>query len=212
LWLKKFFLTKLSESRKLPEVKTKSEIPLTARCIAILEQGIKLINELDDELYTTSEAEGRACVGSHFRHNLDFVLNFLRGLPAGRIDYNRRERDLRVEEDREYAVSRFDFAVAELGRLTSDIDKMKIQVRLEESPEDTGIGEQWCDSSVLRELEFLHSHTLHHYALIADKLSLLGYKVSKEFGVAPSTLQYWAENERKHGSLTMEHGSLTKSN
>jgi hypothetical protein len=185
-----------SESKKLPEVKTKSEIPLTARCIGILEQGVKLIRELDDELYITSEAEGKACVGSHFRHNLDFVLNFLRGLPGGKIDYNRRERDLRVEREREYAVSRFDFVIAELRNLPADIGNKRVSVRLEESPEDAEIGEHWCDSSVLRELEFLHSHTLHHYALIADKLSMLGYKVGKEFGVAPSTLQFWAENDQ----------------
>ncbi len=198
------------ESEKLREVKAKTELqnPLTARCIAILRQGVKLINEIDEELYVTPEAEGKACVGSHFRHNLDFVLNFLRGLASGKIDYNRRERDLRVEEDRRYAISRFDFVIEELCNLPVDIGCKKVSVRLEESPDNPEISEQWCDSSVLRELEFLHSHTLHHYALIADKLALLGFNVGKGFGVAPSTLQYWAENEQKQGSLgNKSHGT-----
>jgi hypothetical protein len=190
---------KYKREKNLQKVKLQNSI--TARCVAILEQGIKLINEIDDELYTTADVETKACVGSHFRHNLDFVLNFLRGIDSGKIDYNRRERDLKVEQDREYATGRYDFVIEELNNLSAEIGGKKVSVRLEESPEDKEISEQWCDSSVLRELEFLHSHTLHHYALIANKLSLLGYEVGKDFGVAPSTLQYWAENEHQQNAL-----------
>jgi hypothetical protein len=49
----------------------------------------------------------------------------------------------------------------------------------------------WSYSSIGRELQFLLSHTIHHYALIALALRLQGYEPSAEFGVAPSTLQYW---------------------
>lgn len=175
------------------EVLKKIQNPQIARCAAILEQGIKLIEEIDDELYTKPEAEGKACVGSHFRHNLDFVLNFLSGVESGKIDYDKRERDSRVEQDREYAVSKFKLLIEKLNALPPGVGEKRVSVKLEESPENLEIDEIWCDSSVLRELEFLHSHTLHHYALIADKLSRLGFAVDKNFGVAPSTLQYWAE-------------------
>ena len=50
----------------------------------------------------------------------------------------------------------------------------------------------WADSSVERELQVLLSHTVHHYALIAVALRLHGHPVDEEFGVAPSTLRYWA--------------------
>jgi hypothetical protein len=49
----------------------------------------------------------------------------------------------------------------------------------------------WCPSSGLRELEFLQSHAIHHYALIAQRLSAVGFAVPEDSGVAPSTLEHW---------------------
>jgi hypothetical protein len=53
--------------------------------------------------------------------------------------------------------------------------------------------QSWCSSSVVRELEFLQSHTVHHYSLIAILLRLQGIEPEEDFGVAPSTLEYWRE-------------------
>jgi len=47
-------------------------------------------------------------------------------------------------------------------------------------------------SSISRELQALSSHTIHHFALIAVTLRLHGFEVDPEFGMSPSTLQYWA--------------------
>jgi hypothetical protein len=44
-------------------------------------------------------------------------------------------------------------------------------------------------------LQFLLSHTIHHYALIASLLERRGVRVRDElsgFGVAASTLEHWA--------------------
>ena len=53
---------------------------------------------------------------------------------------------------------------------------------LEESGESTPV---WCASSVLRELDFLQSHTVHHYSLVAMLLRLHEIDPGEEFGVAP---------------------------
>ena len=45
-------------------------------------------------------------------------------------------------------------------------------------------------TSVLRELEFLLSHTIHHYALVAVMARIQGCEPGPTFGVAPSTLKY----------------------
>ena len=41
-----------------------------------------------------------------------------------------------------------------------------------------------------RELLFLISHTVHHFALIAFMLRSFGIEPGDKFGVAPSTLRY----------------------
>ena len=48
-------------------------------------------------------------------------------------------------------------------------------------------------SSLARELQFLTSHTIHHFAVIALILRAMDVEVDREFGVAPSTLRYWTE-------------------
>ena len=60
--------------------------------------------------------------------------------------------------------------------------------------EPAGSRPTWSATSVVRELQFLASHTVHHYAVIAAMLRPQGVEPGDDFGVAPSTLQYEREN------------------
>jgi hypothetical protein len=50
---------------------------------------------------------------------------------------------------------------------------------------------------VARELQFLQSHTVHHYAVIHLMLLQQGIRPDPEFGVAPSTLRHEAFLEQE---------------
>ncbi|CAN5798281.1 hypothetical protein BH20ACI4_BH20ACI4_01290 [soil metagenome] len=152
-------------------------------------RGAKMIGKIDDPVYRKSTT-GTGSIGSHFRHNLDFVNAFVYGLGTGKIDYNRRERDLQIEENRLYAINMFADAVSRFRRLPVEIFNKKVLIRSEIN------SDFWLESSAMRELEFLHSHTIHHHALIADKLKSFGVHTAKDFGVAPSTLKFWAEEKQ----------------
>ncbi len=143
-------------------------------------RAIRLIENLSDAHY--------AKIGGHFRHNLDFANSFLNGLTAGKIDYGKRERNERVEQNRQFAIEQIGFLIRRLQILPDEILTKEIAVC---SEIDESI---WHASSAARELEFLHSHTVHHHALIAEKLAVCGVKVSADFGVAPSTLKFWAKS------------------
>jgi uncharacterized damage-inducible protein DinB len=157
-----------------------------------LQQGVEVLRRIDDDAFTGSPGRGRAGgVGSQLRHCLDFYSCFLRGIDEGRIDYDRRERDPRVEIDRAHAAGRFQELIDAMTALEIDDVDREIQVRTE-----GGAEREWCRSSVSRELQFLHSHTVHHYALVVTLLELQGVRLDddlREFGVAPSTLRYWME-------------------
>lgn len=163
---------------------------LISRIVDEFTRGIDLLESLNDEIYTKT-SYGVGSIGSHFRHNLDFANNLLKGLETGKIDYNERERDLQVEKNRQYAKERFLFLIQTLKQISTDSFEKKVFVHSE-------VNEYaWHTSSLARELEFLHSHTVHHFALIAEKLHSFGIKVSMDFGVAPSTLKYWSEQKSK---------------
>lgn len=143
----------------------------------------RLIETLDDDVYKSEN------IGAHFRHNFDFACNFLNGLRKGKVDYAKRERDGRIEQNREYAISQILRLVEVLQNLPDELFAGEMAVRSEID------GQLWHKSSAARELEFLYSHTVHHHAIIAVKLKTSGLELSADFGVASSTLEFWEGNK-----------------
>lgn len=159
---------------------------------ALLRQGMLLLEELTDDLYTGCQPPYFThSVGSHFRHVIDFYLCFLTGRDQGLIDYDHRVRDPHLASNRDLALLTLAALVGRLEQLTEAAD-MPLLVRLEADPSSVADLTE-TSSSLGRELQFLLSHTVHHYALIALLLRLQGFAPPPEFGVAPSTLQYWRQ-------------------
>lgn len=148
------------------------------------ERAHDLILRLDDATYTESR-NGTGSVGGHFRHDLDFADSLLKGIGTGLIDYNKRTRDTRIESDRTYAAGRCRESIEKFRDLPVSITERPIHVVSEIDDTRSFL------SSVGRELEFVHSHTVHHHALIKEKLAAFGIPLDANFGVAPSTLEYW---------------------
>ena len=165
------------------------ESRLIISCIGLLEEGLHLLERIDDKTYAkTSVIAPRGSIGAHLRHCLDFYRTFLKGLESGRIDYNCRQRDALIETDRRLAIHQINQLIEELHETLSIFRIAPILIATED-----GSNREWCCSSVVRELEFLRSHTIHHYSLMAILLRFQGIEPGEEFGVAPSTLRYWQE-------------------
>lgn len=183
--------------------KTNLQNLLTENLAGILRQGADLLSDMDDALYTRTEqsayADGGA-VGGHFRHCLEFVNEFLAGLETGRVDYDKRTRNHEIETNRTYAIQEYNETVQRLENLLLPITRKGLLVKPEDVAGESGSEDFWCASSIERELEFLQSHTIHHYALIGFKLRAFGFKLPEEFGVAPSTLRFWAEQQQQRSA------------
>ena len=165
---------------------------LAADNVTYLRQALDLVGRLCDEDYTRQgqPAYGSG-IGSHLRHCLDHYSNFLAGLSAGRVDYDARARDPRIEQDRTHALSVLTNLIAGLQQLAATDGDRVIQVKMD-CGDDADPTSWWTGSTVRRELQFLISHTVHHYALIAMILRLHKLDPGVGFGVAPSTLRYQA--------------------
>ncbi len=110
----------------------------------------------------------------------------LAGLPDGRIDYDARLRDPRLEREREYAIDLALDLRSQLSGLSAEWGPRPLQVSMR-SLADNGEEPDWSGSTVQRELQFLVSHTVHHCALIKLILRQHGFNPGVEFGLAPST-------------------------
>jgi uncharacterized damage-inducible protein DinB len=162
----------------------------------LLEQSVNLLDQLPDSAYSAKSPEGSQAppLGPHFRHCLDFYVCFLDGLELRVIDYGSRSRRRDVETFREVAMVALGAVAERVGNI--EVATLAEPVELRREASDEGETDEWFSSSVGRELQFLLSHTVHHYALIALALRLEGHTVPESFGVAPSTLDHWRHEGR----------------
>ncbi len=152
-----------------------------------LQQGLDLLRKLDDHQFAAQPQSPMSSVGGHLRHCIDFYARFLDGMGDGKIDYDARTRDPRLEIDRSHAADIIAHLMERLSLLGA-CDQRPLRVSMDRR----GAHEEpcWATSSVERELQFLRSHTVHHYALISASLHQLGVPPEDDFGVAPATLAY----------------------
>lgn len=159
---------------------------IRANC-ELLQQGVDLLNRHDDATYSAVDASSFGSgIGSHFRHVLDHYQSFLAGASSSVIDYDDRRRGTTLERERSTAIATLTGMIAAMKSVAVDVNAA-VEVRVSASPQGEGIRAQ---SSFGRELQFLVSHTVHHYALIAIASRMQGIVPDASFGVAPSTLKY----------------------
>jgi hypothetical protein len=168
--------------------------PVLAANLHCLGQAVDLLARLPESAFARREAQHAKTIGPHLRHVLDHYSSFLHGLPSFRVDYDAREREIRLETEISYATARLREILGGLALVDLELLEMPIEVRLESGGAEEE-EEPWSRSTVRRELQFLLSHTIHHFALIAVLLERHGIAVGDDFGVAPSTLKHWRSHQ-----------------
>ncbi|HYA49724.1 MAG TPA: DinB family protein [Streptosporangiaceae bacterium] len=160
----------------------------------VLWQGIGALRHWGTALFRLSGPGGRpTSVGPHFRHIIDHYRCWFRGVEGGRVDYDARDRDPLLERDPGCSADAMTQLAIALRALAPDLDSRSLLVHTAAVPgEDPAPA--WTGSTVERELHFLLSHTVHHYALISLMARHGGIELGEEFGVAASTLAYWRRN------------------
>lgn len=140
---------------------------LVADTIACIEQGLALLRRLSPAQYVAPQEDCfNSTLGGHIRHNLDHYTCFLDGLPASRVNYDARNRDPLVETDPAYAAGRLEAAARGLAAVAPADFLRELAVKTDTGSE-ADPAQAWTRSTGRRELQFLLSHTIHHYALIA---------------------------------------------
>jgi len=125
-------------------------------------------------------------IGMHVRHVIEFFECLVKQLPQGIIDYDLRERQKHIEQDRQAAL----MAIARLQKqlLTFGQD-VSLQLKALIMPDTAKVS---VPTTLFRELVYNLEHVIHHAALI--RTAVLHYHLqmclSESFGLAPSTLKY----------------------
>lgn len=152
-----------------------------------------IIHQLSDAEFTEKlELLNGSSIGQHVRHVLEFYICLSEGIKTGEVDYDKRVRNLRIENNPYYAI-----------RLIDELSKVFCCDEIAETPLTNTIEFNGVDvvanSSVRRELIYLIEHSIHHYAIIGIALRshFRHVEIPYNFGVAYSTSKHKKSLETK---------------
>src|SRR5574343_206713 len=147
-----------------------------------------LIGQLSPEQYQQPlKILSGSSIGQHVRHIAEFYLCLINGVPKNVVNYDRRERDLRLESDIRFVIYTLDKIRTNLACGVEDFS-MHLQGNFADH-EDESLS---IPTSFFRELAYCLEHSIHHQALLKiglielDKVDL----IDDQFGVAPATIRF----------------------
>jgi hypothetical protein len=126
--------------------------------------------------------------GAHLRHVIEHYEALVLPGRAGVVDYDSRPRDRELERDTALANARLRSLHRRLAGLTATTLEAPVRVFGR-----AGLAGEFAFavvSSIGRELVFVASHTVHHFALLQAYCQRHGIPTDPDFGKAPATVAY----------------------
>jgi len=164
--------------------------------LEILEQACLYLKGITQEDYVEIITPNFiSSAGSHVRHIIDHYQSVISGLENGIIDYDLRLRGSKVEENPTLALKKFEEISAWMKGLTSNELNQSVSLSTEVSTSTKEV--QIVSSSLARELIFVGSHAVHHYAMIAQISFAQTTQANTSFGIAPATATFLREKNAR---------------
>lgn len=123
--------------------------------------------------------------GAHMRHIIDHYQAFIDGIETGIIDYDSRRKNMAIEIEPQLAWSKLAQIKAKILSLDEQSLYQEIMLTTEVSISECTV--QKVSSSLARELIFVGSHAIHHFAMIKQIANMQQVALPSNFGIAPST-------------------------
>lgn len=161
----------------------------------LISAALNLLDQLEDSIRQTKDEDFRkpseilnnASVGQHVRHTLEFFLCLIDAVPSRQLDYDKRNHDKFIEEDKKLSLSVLDSIRGFIAKNTKNFEiDLTVNYDLEREL-NTSI-----TSNFYRELAYNIEHAIHHMAIIKIGIKdICPYvKIDNSFGVASSTIRY----------------------
>ena len=155
---------------------------LAAEAKDVLMQLVACIDQLNFDEYTQKiNLLSKSTIGEHTRHIIELFEQLLSGYDTENINYDTRKRDIRIQENIDFATERIANIIQQLERN----DKQLLLTTLYNNQE------MIIESNYYRELMYNIEHCIHHQAII--KIALLHFgktEIAENLGVAKSTIEY----------------------
>ncbi|QSE98592.1 DinB family protein [Fulvivirga lutea] len=161
---------------------------LTEACKEILKQLDSVINSIKDEDFAKPiPSLNNSTIGQHVRHTLEFFTCLISSCKNGAVNYDKRDHDAVIEQDRTVAEAVIADIINFLDDAPSNIQLTLVANYNLYDEENTAI-----ETNLYRELAYNIEHAIHHMALIKVGLKEIASYISlpSNFGVAVSTIKF----------------------
>ncbi|MDP2388081.1 MAG: DinB family protein [Bacteroidota bacterium] len=148
-----------------------------------------LLKGLTQEQYNRQlEILTNASIGQHVRHILEFYQCLFKGEQTKEVNYDARQRDLKLETDVYFASKTIEEIINALLDIKVDFPVTFIADYSTVQGQEPSL----IQSSFYRELAYNLEHSIHHQALIKVAITemQLTTLVKSTFGYAPSTIRH----------------------
>lgn len=149
----------------------------------ILTEQQNLLRKISAKMYTQNipSLDG-STIGGHTRHIIEFLEILLDSYHTNQINYDERQRNLDLEKNPEQAIQ----AISEI---LSGINLPNKNLIMHQT---VGTVSLEIPTNFFRELLYNIEHCIHHQALIKVAFNeiKMSHLLNKNFGIAPSTIQY----------------------
>ena len=153
--------------------------------IETLQRLKSVLGTISQPLYTHVNIKGRASVGQHVRHTLEFYQCLFDAHES--VNYDSRQRNIVIESSANEAMAVIDKMVASLNDIHADASLKSVGEFPSVSADPIIVA-----STLSRELLYVLEHAIHHMAIIRIliKDEQPNFELEEAFGVAYSTLAY----------------------
>jgi uncharacterized damage-inducible protein DinB len=156
--------------------------------VDVIEQAISLLDDISLADYQEILAPHfSSSIGAHIRHIVDHFLALKHAGTSGEVNYNKRNRHGDVEQFPHSAIVTCESITSWLQE-TCNNQSLNQRVLVTTDIDISRTKATTCESTLERELIFVASHAIHHYALIRIIRNMQGKDLPEFFSYAPSTI------------------------
>ncbi|GLS90941.1 hypothetical protein GCM10007916_20080 [Psychromonas marina] len=162
---------------------------------------INILAQAKSYLHSVTSTQYRAVIsplfissaGQHIRHILDHYIAIKEAIHSGTINYDKRSRGGTIETDIDAAMAQLD----EIEEFLLSLSKIQLQQTIQLSTEVSVEKKQVevVDTTLARELIFVGSHAIHHFAMIGQISKAQKLTIPEQFGIAPATATFMRDEQ-----------------
>lgn len=170
---------------------------ITSACLDILNQLQQVVEQIKPEDFSRKTSTLNASVGQHLRHTLEFFLCLEKGTAEGVINYDKRNHDVLIEEDKFIALATIG-KIAEFVKSNAPSKPLLLEIGYNSHNDAC----EAIPTTFLRELTYNIEHAVHHMAIMKIGLREVApyLRLPENFGVAVSTVRHrHAQNHTMKG-------------